>query len=213
MSLKQTNNSLVWNWSESDWFTLKNQFKRVTLTTTLMNWNNESCIFRGFKSEPELTSSRSYCYPIFNKQVICSVPGYNDWRAFCGFDRADTRWDLIEVEEMMEVYGHPDNTDVWLGGLLERPQSGARTGPLFTCLIGKQMKTLREGDRCAAQIQSHSVRFGIQTSEHSYIKIHFLQMPEDLSLVCVTLMNWIFWENQSKRLTRVFCSFGSEFCY
>lgn len=103
--------------------------------------------------------------------MICSVPGYNDWRAFCGFDRADTRWDLIEVvgsgdlvEEMMDVYGHPDNIDVWLGGLLERPQSGARTGPLFACLIGKQMKMLREGDRCAAQIQSHtwrtSFRFG-----------------------------------------------------
>ncbi len=150
-----------------------------------------------------LTSSRSYCYLVFNKQAICSVPGYNDWRAFCGFDRADTRWDLIEMEEMMEVYGHPDNTDVWLGGLLERPQSGARTGPLFTCLIGKQMKTLREGDRCAAQIQSHSVRFGY-TSCPSWSKRLSILISRSISfrcLVCVTLMNWIFWANQSKRLT------------
>ncbi|XP_058605252.1 thyroid peroxidase isoform X2 [Onychostoma macrolepis] len=82
------------------------------------------------------------------------LPGYNDWRAFCGFDRVETRSDLIEVvgsgdlvETIMDVYGHPDNIDVWLGGLLERPASGSRTGPLFACLIGKQMKTLREGDR------------------------------------------------------------------
>uniref|UniRef100_A0A673GHE6 Thyroid peroxidase n=1 Tax=Sinocyclocheilus rhinocerous TaxID=307959 RepID=A0A673GHE6_9TELE len=82
------------------------------------------------------------------------LPGYNDWRAFCGFDRAETRSDLVElvgsgvlVEKIMDVYGHPNNIDVWLGGLLERPVSGARTGPLFACLIGKQMKTLREGDR------------------------------------------------------------------
>ncbi|XP_042629395.1 thyroid peroxidase [Cyprinus carpio] len=82
------------------------------------------------------------------------LPGYNDWRAFCGFDRIETRSDLAElvgsgalVEKIMDMYGHPNNIDVWLGGLLERPVSGGRTGPLFTCLIGKQMKTLRDGDR------------------------------------------------------------------
>ncbi|XP_043088197.1 thyroid peroxidase isoform X2 [Puntigrus tetrazona] len=82
------------------------------------------------------------------------LPGYNDWRAFCGFGRVESRSDLMEVvgsgdsvQKVMDVYGHPDNIDVWLGGLLERPASGARTGPLFACLIGKQMKALREGDR------------------------------------------------------------------
>ncbi|XP_067311019.1 thyroid peroxidase [Pseudorasbora parva] len=82
------------------------------------------------------------------------LPGYNDWRVFCGFARVETRSDLAEVvgsdvlaEKVMDVYGHPNNIDVWLGGLLEQALSGARTGPLFACLIGKQMKTLREGDR------------------------------------------------------------------
>jgi len=84
----------------------------------------------------------------------CSLTGYNDWRVFCGFDRVETRSDLAEVigndvlvEKVMDLYGHPNNIDVWLGGVLERTLSGARTGPLFACLIGKQMKTLREGDR------------------------------------------------------------------
>ncbi|XP_073784112.1 thyroid peroxidase isoform X3 [Danio rerio] len=82
------------------------------------------------------------------------LPGYNAWRVFCGLDRVESRSDLLKlvgsddlVEEIMDLYGHPDNVDVWLGGLLERPLSGARTGPLFSCLIGKQMKKLRDGDR------------------------------------------------------------------
>uniref|UniRef100_A0A671M6Q2 Thyroid peroxidase n=1 Tax=Sinocyclocheilus anshuiensis TaxID=1608454 RepID=A0A671M6Q2_9TELE len=73
------------------------------------------------------------------------LPGYNDWRAFCGFDRVDTRSDLIEVvgsgvlvEKIMDVYGHLDNINVC---------------PLFACLIGKQMKTLREGDRFAVVVR------------------------------------------------------------
>ncbi|XP_039518867.1 thyroid peroxidase-like [Pimephales promelas] len=82
------------------------------------------------------------------------LPGYNAWRVFCGLDRVESRSDLAEVfgsdvlaERVMDVYGHPDSVDVWLGGVLERPVSGARTGALFSCLIGKQMKALREGDR------------------------------------------------------------------
>lgn len=80
--------------------------------------------------------------------------GYNEWKRFCGFDRAQTPTDLGKVlndwrlvEKIMELYGHPDNIDVWLGGLLEEVLPGARTGPLFACLIGKQMKALRQGDR------------------------------------------------------------------
>ncbi|KAA0711650.1 Thyroid peroxidase [Triplophysa tibetana] len=83
-----------------------------------------------------------------------ALPGYNEWRIFCGFDRIETESDLVDVvgsdvlvEKILQVYGHINNIDVWLGGLMERPLPGARTGPLFACLIAKQMKTLREGDR------------------------------------------------------------------
>lgn len=47
----------------------------------------------------------------------------------------------------MELYHNPNNIDVWLGGLVEDFLPGARTGPLFACIIGKQMKALRDGDR------------------------------------------------------------------
>uniref|UniRef100_A0A8C9RXB9 Thyroid peroxidase n=1 Tax=Scleropages formosus TaxID=113540 RepID=A0A8C9RXB9_SCLFO len=82
------------------------------------------------------------------------LPGYNEWREFCGYERVETAGQLRRVvsnarlvETLIEVYGHPSNMDVWLGGLVEDLLPGARTGPLFACLIGKQMKALRDGDR------------------------------------------------------------------
>lgn len=80
--------------------------------------------------------------------------GYNAWREFCGLRRLHTRADLGSViangsvaDRIMHLYQHPDNVDVWLGGLAEDLLPGARTGPLFACLIGRQMKALRDGDR------------------------------------------------------------------
>ncbi|XP_070776787.1 thyroid peroxidase [Enoplosus armatus] len=83
-----------------------------------------------------------------------ALPGYNDWRAFCGLNCIKTLDDFKEVvrdfgvaEKIFKIYKHPDNIDVWLGGLVENLLLGSRTGPLFACLIGKQMKVLRDGDR------------------------------------------------------------------
>ncbi|XP_063771565.1 thyroid peroxidase isoform X2 [Pseudophryne corroboree] len=82
------------------------------------------------------------------------LPGYNDWREFCGLPRLNSLSDIQRAisnhnitKKMIELYGHPDNIDVWLGGLAEDFLPGARIGPLFACLIGKQMKALRDGDR------------------------------------------------------------------
>ncbi|XP_067559927.1 thyroid peroxidase isoform X3 [Pseudorca crassidens] len=82
------------------------------------------------------------------------LPGYNEWREFCGLSRLETRADLRAAtshgsvaDKILDLYGHPANVDVWLGGLAERVLPGARTGPLFACIIGKQMRNLRDGDR------------------------------------------------------------------
>uniref|UniRef100_A0A2K6UMM0 Thyroid peroxidase n=1 Tax=Saimiri boliviensis boliviensis TaxID=39432 RepID=A0A2K6UMM0_SAIBB len=81
------------------------------------------------------------------------LPGYNAWREFCGLPRLETPADLrmaiasrSVAAKILDLYKHPDNIDVWLGGLAENFLPGARTGPLFACLIGKQMKALRDGD-------------------------------------------------------------------
>ncbi|XP_073073469.1 thyroid peroxidase isoform X1 [Manis javanica] len=82
------------------------------------------------------------------------LPGYNEWREFCGLPRLQTQADLHTaisngglVDRITALYRHPDNIDVWLGGLAEDFLPQARTGPLFACIIGKQMKALRDGDR------------------------------------------------------------------
>nr|XP_019940342.1 PREDICTED: thyroid peroxidase [Paralichthys olivaceus] len=82
------------------------------------------------------------------------LPGYNDWRVFCGLKYIKTLHDLNEIigddkvaKEILNKYRHLDNIDVWLGGLVEKFLPGSRTGPLFACLIGKQMRALRDGDR------------------------------------------------------------------
>ncbi|KAM3594410.1 uncharacterized protein V6R79_007422 [Siganus canaliculatus] len=82
------------------------------------------------------------------------LPGYNDWISFCGLKRVKTLEDFKEVarndlfaEMIFQMYKTPDHIDVWLGGLVEKFLPGSRTGPLFACLIGKQMKVLRDGDR------------------------------------------------------------------
>lgn len=83
-----------------------------------------------------------------------SPAGYNEWREFCGLSRLETWADLSAAtangrvaDRILGLYQHPDNIDVWLGGLAESFLPGARTGPLFACIIGKQMRALRDGDR------------------------------------------------------------------
>lgn len=53
-----------------------------------------------------------------------------------------------DVRKKLEtLYGHPDNIDVFVGGILEDPVPGGRVGPLFKCLLLEQFRTLRDGDR------------------------------------------------------------------
>ena len=40
-----------------------------------------------------------------------------------------------------------DDIDLFVGGLAERPLSGAVVGPTFGCLLGQQFQILKKGDR------------------------------------------------------------------
>ncbi|XP_012286670.1 peroxidasin [Orussus abietinus] len=82
------------------------------------------------------------------------IPGYLDWREHCNMSRVETfedlRWEITSPkvrQKLKELYGHPGNVDVWVGGILEDQLPGAKVGPLFKCLLLEQFRRLRDGDR------------------------------------------------------------------
>ncbi|MCL4126202.1 UNVERIFIED_CONTAM: hypothetical protein GTU68_019581 [Idotea baltica] len=81
------------------------------------------------------------------------VPSYNEFRHFCGLHPIRS-WHELEgvmtnktVKRYVDLYRHPDDIDLWSGGVTERPLPGAMVGPTFACLIGITFKELRYGDR------------------------------------------------------------------
>ncbi|XP_053674743.1 peroxidasin [Anopheles nili] len=83
-----------------------------------------------------------------------ALPGYNDYRKLCGM-RVATSFDDLQEEirdenvrrKLEQLYGHPGNIDLWVGGILEDQLPGAKMGPLFTCILVRQFRALRDGDR------------------------------------------------------------------
>uniref|UniRef100_A0A8D0CUP0 Eosinophil peroxidase n=1 Tax=Sander lucioperca TaxID=283035 RepID=A0A8D0CUP0_SANLU len=82
------------------------------------------------------------------------LPGYNKWRGFCGLSQPQNQSELANVlnntnlaKKLMDLYGTPDNIDVWLGGVAEPFVPGGRVGPLLACLISTQFQRVRQGDR------------------------------------------------------------------
>ncbi|XP_052614157.1 lactoperoxidase-like [Peromyscus californicus insignis] len=81
-------------------------------------------------------------------------PGYNSWRAFCGLSQPKTLEELSAVlrnemlaKKLLDLYGTPDNIDIWLGAIAEPLVHRGRVGPLLTCLLGRQFQRIRDGDR------------------------------------------------------------------
>lgn len=83
-----------------------------------------------------------------------ALPAYNQWRIYCGLNRAET-FDQFQTEirnehiriKLEQLYGHPDNVDLWVGAILENVDNDAKVGPTFRCLLAEQFKKLRDGDR------------------------------------------------------------------
>ncbi|KAL3863307.1 hypothetical protein ACJMK2_005072 [Sinanodonta woodiana] len=84
------------------------------------------------------------------------VPGYNVWRKFCGlpyaFHFGTDIGGLVDhspenAKKLRAVYRHPDDIDLFPGGLSETPMPGGVVGPLFSCIISQQFSNLKRGDR------------------------------------------------------------------
>ena len=81
------------------------------------------------------------------------LPGYNEYRRFCGLSVPKT-WAQVQklmIEDVAskfeKIYQHPDDIDVFAGGISEIHLGGYEVGPTFSCILGRQFQSLRDGDR------------------------------------------------------------------
>uniref|UniRef100_A0A4W6DZJ3 Eosinophil peroxidase n=1 Tax=Lates calcarifer TaxID=8187 RepID=A0A4W6DZJ3_LATCA len=82
------------------------------------------------------------------------LPGYGSWRRFCGLSVPNSTSELAEIlgnftlaHKFQLLYGTPHNIDVWVGAISEPALPGGRVGPLLACLLARQFRALRDGDR------------------------------------------------------------------
>jgi len=93
------------------------------------------------------------------------LPSYMEYRKYCGLPGA-TGWDdlfgsmnNITVKRYSQIYVHPQDIDLWSGGVSERPLPGAMVGPTFACIIASQFSNARRGDRFWYELGGHPHSF------------------------------------------------------
>ena len=69
------------------------------------------------------------------------MPGAEGWDDLFG------SMNNITVKRYAQIYVHPQDIDLWSGGVSERPLPGAMVGPTFACIIATQFSNARRGDR------------------------------------------------------------------
>ncbi|XP_066149567.1 peroxidase-like [Euwallacea fornicatus] len=81
------------------------------------------------------------------------LPSYANYRTYCGLNEAHEFNDFNDVIRdqdilaLQRVYGSPQDVDLIIGGLLEKPKGDSLFGPTFSCIIADQMIRTRQGDR------------------------------------------------------------------
>ncbi|KAL6437081.1 hypothetical protein ACFW04_004997 [Cataglyphis niger] len=81
------------------------------------------------------------------------LPGYNYYRRYCRLPTARTFDDFLDyipaemVRKLRTIYSHPNDVDLIVGGMAERPADDGMVGPTFRCLIYEQFSRSRHTDR------------------------------------------------------------------
>ncbi|OWF45399.1 Peroxidase-like protein [Mizuhopecten yessoensis] len=84
------------------------------------------------------------------------TPGYNDWRRWCNLPRAthfgSNAGGLVNhtpdnAMRLGNVYQDVDDIDLFAGGITETHIEGGGIGPTFACMLGRQFKNFKIGDR------------------------------------------------------------------
>ena len=81
------------------------------------------------------------------------LPGYNRWRELCGLKPFKSWEEMLgtfnnqTINGYRKYYASIEDIDIWSAGVSEKPLPGSMVGPTFGCLMAKQFRSLRFGDR------------------------------------------------------------------
>nr|CAD2170986.1 unnamed protein product [Meloidogyne enterolobii] len=83
------------------------------------------------------------------------IAGYNLWREYCGLSKIYEWKDLEEIifepkriiPIISKYFRKPQDVDLFILGLAEKPSKGSLLGPTFGCLLTKQFLKTKNGDR------------------------------------------------------------------
>jgi peroxidase len=82
------------------------------------------------------------------------LPPYSEWRKICGLSTINSWKQMASivtepqlVPRLQRLYHRIEEVDVFIGAIIEKPQTGSLLGPTFQCIVGDQFRRLRLGDR------------------------------------------------------------------
>uniref|UniRef100_A0A0N5AVI9 Peroxidase n=1 Tax=Syphacia muris TaxID=451379 RepID=A0A0N5AVI9_9BILA len=99
------------------------------------------------------TSKASFFYFYYDYCINSMYFSYTEYRKWCNLTTInrweDLRSDMNEsvIILLRQIYGHPDNIDLFVGGMTENTLPESLVGPTFACIIADQFQRLRKGDR------------------------------------------------------------------
>ncbi|WAR22981.1 PERC-like protein [Mya arenaria] len=74
------------------------------------------------------------------------IPGYQAFRRSCGLAGQFSHTPAVQ-QQLNNIYRSPEDIDLFPGGVSEIPVFGAKIGPTFACIVGRQFQSLKVGDR------------------------------------------------------------------
>jgi hypothetical protein len=109
-------------------------------------------LFEEFASNTSQTKRFSLGALNVNRGRDHGLNNYNAYRNLCGLNYAQTFDDLNNIPKdlrikLSKIYASVDDIDLYTGGTSELPIENAVVGVTFACIIAKQFRDLKFGDR------------------------------------------------------------------